>query len=717
MDVNVIGGGPGGAYVSLLLKKSNPEWDVTVYERRPPATTYGWAIVLPDKTYTTLRDADEPTCEEIVDLNTKWDPIDNIHRGERVRCHGFPYTSVMRSELLEILQERCRDLGVTMNFETDIEDPAALADESNLLIGADGLGSETREAFADAFEPTLLEREDKFAWFGTEKQFDALTHIYEETEDGVWHAGAYPARSVSTFAITADEETWRAAGIQDASEEEYLAYLEDVFSDHLDGHELLTKEDRWRNFVTVKNETWHHENVALLGDAAHTAHYTIGAGTRMAIEDAISLADGIERHPDDLNAALEWYESDRRPHVEGLQDAAELSVTHFENLPRYIHMDPIQLAFLYLTRTGYNSYGDLRRRDPEFAENVDEWFATTHGGGIGDDGTADPPASQPFELRETRFENRTITPLSRFDSAEEGHPGAAYLEQLVDRTTGEAGAVVTDPVAVSADGRITAGTPGLYESGHVDAWRDAIARTDPDTAIGTTLVHAGRRGAMRPQTSGDTRPLPPTESWDLLAPSSIPYTDDRPTPRAMTEDDLQRVREKFVSAAESAADAGFDFAQVHAGHGYLLGSFLSPLTNNRDDEYGGSLENRLRYPLEVAEAVRNAWPEEKPLGVVLGVSDWADDGFDLEDAFVAADALSEAGCDIVTAVAGGTVPQDEPVLDPYTFRLYSHRIRNEVGVPTVSTTYFTSEDAVNTMVAGGRADLCYRYHPSRSGEE
>jgi len=704
MKVSIVGGGPGGAFAALLMKNANPDWTIDVYERYPPATTYGWAIVLPEKIYPVLREADEPTVERIRDVSVSWDPIVSIHRDERIKCGGHPYTSVMRNELLEILQERCRELGVNLNFEIEAN-PVELAESSNLLIGADGLGSTTREAFAEEFDPTLIERKNKYSWFGTDQRFDALTHIYKENEHGVWHGAAYPARSVSTFAISTDPKTWENAGMVNATEAEYLDYLEDLFAEYLDGHGLRSKEDRWRNFLTVKNGNWHHENVVLLGDAAHTAHFTIGSGTRMAMEDAITLTDALDRYPNDTDTAFQWYENQRKPHIEALQGAADLSVDHFENLHRFIHADPEQLAFLYLTRTGWNSYETLRDRDSSFIDQINRWFADRSGG--------DPdaaPANQPFSLREVTLKNRIVTPIDSIDTATEGVPSDSYLQHLIERSQNHAGMVITDPVAVEADGRITSGTPGLYEDDQVDVWSRVVDRVhDHGTQAGITLVHAGRRGAAQPNSYLEPRPLPRNDAWELLAPSPLPYDDGWPTPTGMDEDDLDRVKDEFFTSAERADEAGFDLLSIHAGHGFLLGSFLSPLTNNRNDEYGGDLSARVTYPKEIVATVREAWPDSKPLSITLQATDWVDEGLNIDDAVTVARVFKETGCDVAIVVAGGTIPEETPLTDPSWHRRYSQRIRMETELATISTTHITNQDQINTMVAGGRADLCYLY--------
>lgn len=707
MDVSIIGGGPGGAYAALLLKKTNPDWSVDVYERYPPATTYGWAIVLPEKIYSTLRDADNRTCEQLLDVTVRWDPIDSVHRGELVRCGGHPYTSVMRNDLLEILQNRCRELGVNLHFETDAN-PIDVAATADLVIGADGIGSKTRVAFEEQFEPSYIERDDMYAWFGTDHSFEALTHIYEENDDGLWHGAAYPARSVSTFAISTDPKTWENAGMEDSTEHAYIAYLEDLFADYLGGHGLRSKEDKWRQFLTVQNERWHHEHVVLLGDAAHTAHFTIGSGTRMAMEDAITLAKELNRFPNDMQAAFESYEGERMPHVKALQRAADLSVMHFENLPRFFHVDPEQLAYLYLTRTGSNSHQALRNRDPSFVDRIDRWFAERSGGDPDTD-----PVDQQFEIRDVTFDNRMVSAIEPNDTARDGVPTNAQIERVVNRSNQEMAMIMAEPFAVSATGRISPGTPGLYEDAHRSVWTEAVKRIhEHDALAGVTLVHAGRKGAAKPKSYPELRPLPADAAWELLAPSPVPYGDGWPTPKAMNKGELDRVRKQFVQAARRADAAGFDLISVHAGHGYLLGSFLSPLVNRRTDEYGGNLTHRLSYPTSVVKAVRDVWPESKPLGVTLQATDWVDGGLEIGDASTAGTAFGEAGCDIASVVAGGTVPEENPVTDPNWHRLYSHWIRNETEIPTISTTHVTSLDEVNTMIAGGRADLCYVFDSS-----
>ncbi|WP_227356352.1 FAD-dependent monooxygenase [Haladaptatus salinisoli] len=710
MKVDVLGGGPGGLYVSLLLKKSFPEWEITVHERDPADNTYGWGVVFSDATLSSLREADRPSHERITDAFVRWDPIDIYYDGEYFRCNGHSFAGIMRSDLLSILQTRADELGVTLRHGEAIDDPERLREEADVLIGADGLNSTVRETYDRAFRPNTSAGNAKFAWFGTDKPFDVFTFIFRENEHGLWRVHAYPGRK-STFIVECTEETWAAAGMDDASEEEALDYFEELFADHVGAYELEAKLYAWRNFPTVRNATWSHENVVLIGDAAHTAHFSIGSGTKMAMEDAIALQEAFEEHGRDVRAAFNWYEKERRPRVQGLQEAAERSENYFENVERYRNLRPRRFAFNLLTRSGRITYDNLRVRDPSFVDRFDQWFAAAEGEGT--TAVATPPLFKHLSLREVRIPNRTVMTLPPTETATDGRPADSYLDRLVKRGERGPGMLLTDPLAVAPDGRITTGTPGLYADEHADALGEAIARvrdaSPAETVVGAHLFHAGRRGATKSRERGLDRPLPERERWELLAPSSKPFGPASPTPTAMNSDDLDRVREAFVTAAERADTAGFDHLQLHAGHGYLLSSFLSPLSNDRDDEYGGSLENRMRYPIEVFDAVRGAWPEEKSLGVTLQATDWNLNGLKTHESYEVARSLEERDCDLLAIVAGRASVRERPQFDTDTLGRFSEQFRNEIEVPTLSTNYLTTYDEVNTMVGGGRADLVSFY--------
>ena len=713
LTINVIGGGPGGLYASLLLKKANPDYDITVYERDPADNTYGWGVVFSDATLSSLREADYETHEAITDAFVHWNPIDIYYKGTHHRCGGHSFAGIMRADLLEILQDRCAELDVEMHHEHNIEDPDRLRDGADMVIGADGLKSVTRERYEESFQPKISEGSAKFAWFGTEKPFDVFTFIFRENEHGLWQIHAYPGPK-STFIVECQEDTWRAAGMDEKSEAEALGYFEDLFSDHLGDYELLSKLYAWRNFPVVRNRSWSHEQeVILLGDAAHTAHFSIGSGTKLAMEDAIALYEAFEEKDEDVPAAFDWYEKERRPRVSALQEAAKRSRRYFEHVPRYLDLDPYQFSVHLLTRSGRISYDNLRIRDPGFVDGYDRWFAAEAGEAVSPPAVATPPMFKPFELREVTVPNRVVLTPDFDDNAQNGRASDGHLTEFVDLGTTGGGLVLTDPIAVSSNGRITPGTAGLYRDEHGDAWAAAVddIKGESDTVVGAHLVHAGRRGATRSRASGLDRPLPASEAWELVAPSAKPYTPASQEPAAMDEGDLTAVKGDFVRSAELADAAGFDHLQLHWGHGYLLSSFLSPLTNDRDDEYGGDLDARLRYPFEVLEAVRDTWPTEKPLGITLQATDWNGNGFTLAQSTETASRLAEADCDLLSIVAGQMSTRQRPDYSETALPDYTDRLRNESGLPALTTHNATTYDEVNTLIGSGRADLC-TFHPA-----
>ena len=708
MKVTVIGGGPGGLYASALLAKTYPDWEIDVYERDPADNTYGWGIVFSDSTLGRLREADDATHERITDAFTKWDPIDIHFGGEYIRCGGHAFAGMMRATLKDILRERCDELGVGMHWEHTVEDPESYAAEADLLIGADGLNSVTREAYEEQFKPRVRMGEAKFAWFGTEKPFDVFTFIFRENEDGLWRVHAYPGEK-STFIVECTEETYENAGLDEMDEQAGQAYFEDLFADHLGDYDLESKLYQWRNFPVVNCRTWSHGNVCLLGDAAHTAHFSVGSGTKMAMEDAIALQESfVEKGPENLESVLNWYEKERREPVNRIQDAARTSRNYFENTERFTDLDPERFAFNLLTRSGRITYDELKIRDAEYADGFDRWFA----GYATDDerrAIARPPMLQPFSLRGLRLENRAVFAPGPSTAGSTGHPATAQRQRLVDLAGEGAGLVLTEPLAVSEHGRLHPGTPGIFTDEHGEYWAESVADAGSDSVLGVELFHAGRRGATQPRERGLDRPL--DDGWELFAPSPNPYTSRSQTPTPMDEDDVARIREAFVDAAERADDAGFDHLQLNMAHGYLLGSFLSPLTNEREDQYGGSQEARLTYPLEVFDAVRAVWPDDKSISVKLNATDWRPNGFNLSDAFATGSQLAEHGCDLLSIVAGQTTPNDRPKFDAEVLERYSEQVRNEIDVPTMSTNYVTTTDDLNSQVGRASADLCAWYPP------
>lgn len=704
MKVNILGGGPAGLYCGLLLKKANPGHDITVIERNPPDATYGWGVVFSERTLWEIQEADAPTARAIIDRFVLWDTIDIHYRGQVVHYGGQIFAGLARRTLLDVLQRRCADVGVAMRFRSEITDLAPVSD-ADVIIAADGVNSVVRTTHAHMFRPQLSAGRARYIWYGTTQWLGAFTFIFKENADGLFQVHAYPFDGATgTFIIECAEDVWQRAGLDQADEAESLAYCERLFADELAGRRLLSNNSRWINFATLKCARWHHRNIVLLGDAAHTAHFSIGSGTKLAMEDAIVLADAVARHRD-IESAFNAFEAARRPAVDAFQHAAASSRTYFENVKRYLHLEPTQFAFHLLTRSGRVSYESLRLRDPSFGNNLDRWF---HRAAAGSSLIAAPaPFLAPLELRAMRVPNRVVLTVSPSDEATDGVPTAASLRRLAHRAATGPALIMTDPVAVSAEGRITPGCPGFYDAAQAGAWAHLVATIHErsGTRIALHLNHAGARGAMRPRREGLDRPLADGR-WPLLAASAIPYSTRGQVPRTMDQSDMDHVRGAFAHAARLAADAGIDMLVLHAGGGYLLGSFISPLTNHREDAYGGSPSGRLRFPLAVLDAVRAAWPEDRPIGVSLTVNDCVPGGISPEDAADAARALHQHGADIIHVLAGHTTAHAHPAYGRGFLTALSDVIRNEARVPTMVGGFLVTSDEVNTVLAAGRADLC-----------
>ncbi|HEU5470392.1 MAG TPA: FAD-dependent monooxygenase [Actinophytocola sp.] len=688
MKVSIVGAGPAGLYLAVLLKKADAGNEITVVERNAPDATFGWGVVFSEETLGALRDADYKTYVEITDSFARWSTVDIWYRGARIRSGGNRFSAIKRTHLLDILQRRCTELGVDLRFGTEVTEPDTGAD---LLVAADGANSLLRRADADSFGTTVSPQGCKYVWFGTDLVFDAFTFIFTETEHGLFQVHAYPFdERTSTFIVECPEPTWRRAGLDTMTERESIAFCERLFAEHLGRHRLLSNRSLWLSFPLVRNTNWHKGNLVLIGDAAHTAHFSIGSGTKLAMEDAIALANAFIRHPDDREAALVDYELERMPVVERFQQAAGDSAAYFGRVGGYTRLEPIQFAANLLTRSGRISHANLTQRDPDFARVLDAWFA----GAATPGAIAPPPAFVPLEIGRTRTRNRVVRLASTVDD-------------LVPEAASGAGLVLTGLVAVTPDGRVSPDEPTI------DApWAPVVDKVHAAGALaGLRLGHAGRRGATRPRAAGLDVPLA-AGGWPLLAASALRYGPFGPVPRAMDAADLDRVRAAFAEAAERAAAAGFDALELDMADGYLLAGFLSPLTNRRTDEWGGSPGNRARYPLSVLDAVRAVWPDDRLLAVRLTVTDWARGGLTVADGVELARQVAGHGAQLVHVRAGQTVLGGRPEYRRGFLTTLSDRVRNEAGVPTLVAGHLTTLDEVDTIVAAGRADLCVLDLPS-----
>ena len=701
MKIVAIGGGPAALYFGILMKKADPAHEITIFERNRLDDTFGFGVVFSDATQNNLAAADPETYEEMANHFAHWDDIDVHYRGQLIRSSGHGFSGLSRQALLAVLGRRCKALGVCIEAGNEVKDPAVYAD-ADLLLGADGFNSTVRERYAEHFQPSLDERPNRFVWLGTTRPFPAFTFYFKRDEHGLWRVHAYQyEQGHSTFIVEATDATWRNSGLDRASEDDTVAFCEKLFAAELQGHRLLKNRSLWRRFVTVKNTAWSHGNIVLVGDAAHTAHFSVGSGTKLAIEDAIALAGALKRQPDVL-AALPAYEAERRPAVESLQRAAQVSLQWFEDTERYMELEPLQFAFNLLTRSLRITHDNLKLRDPQFVQAVDRWFAGTR-----PPSPVPPPMFTPFKLRDLVLANRVVvSPMCQY-FAEDGMPNDWHLVHLGSRAVGGAGLVFVEMTDVSREGRISPGCAGMYKPEHVAAWKRIVdfAHVNSGAKIAMQLGHAGRKASTQRMWEGMDEPLP-DGNWPIISASPLPYYPHSQVPKEMTRADMDEVKDDFVRAAEMSDEAGFDLLELHFAHGYLLASFISPLTNKRTDAYGGSLENRMRFPLEVFDAVRAVWPHRKPMSVRISAVDWAPGGMQPADSVEVARLLKAHDCDITDVSAGQTVADAKPQYGRQFQTPFADRIRHEVGIATMAVGNISSYQDVNTILAAGRADLC-----------
>ncbi|TIT31875.1 MAG: bifunctional salicylyl-CoA 5-hydroxylase/oxidoreductase [Mesorhizobium sp.] len=711
MKVAVLGGGPAGLYFAISMKLRDAAHDVTVFERNRADDTFGWGVVLSAETLDNLAENDPVSAVWIKKHFAYWDDIAVIHDGVRTVSSGHGFCGIGRKRLLVLLQRRARELGVKLMFETDIADPRPYMETHDLVVAADGLNSRARNTFVDIFKPDIDTRKCKFVWLGTNQKFDdAFTFIFEKTEHGWVWAHAYQFDSeTATFIVECSEQTWAAFGFGAMSQQESIAVCERIFAKHLGGHALMTNANHirgsaWINFPRVLCERWSYKNLALMGDAAASAHFSIGSGTKLALESAVALADYVETEPD-LEAAFRKYEDARRTEVLKLQSAARNSLEWFEEVERYLGLDPVQFNYSLLTRSQRISHENLRLRDAEWLGGAEEWFQRQ--AGAGGNRLRRAPMFAPFKLRDMALNNRVVvSPMAQY-KAVDGCPTDWHFTHYAERAKGGAGLVYIEMTCVSPEGRITPGCPGFYAPEHEVAWRRLVdfVHTETDAKICAQIGHSGAKGSTRVGWEGTDVPLD-SGNWPVMAASAVAWSPQNQVPKAMDRADMDLVRDQFVASAKMADRCGFDMLEIHAAHGYLLSSFITPVTNRRPDAYGGSLENRMRYPLEIFRAVRAAWPAGKPISVRISANDWVGiEGVTPADAVEIARRLHEAGVDICDVSAGQTSALAKPVYGRMFQTPFSDRIRNEVGMATMAVGNIYEPDHVNSILMAGRADL------------
>ncbi|MFO1086997.1 MAG: bifunctional salicylyl-CoA 5-hydroxylase/oxidoreductase [Reyranellaceae bacterium] len=710
MKVAVLGAGPAGLYFAISMKRRNPAHDITVVERNRPDDTFGWGVVLSAETLDHLADNDPVSTAWIRDHFAYWDDVAVYHGGQRTVSTGHGFCGIGRRRLLLLLQRRANELGIRLVFETEIDDPRPYMETHDLVVAADGLNSRSRATFADVFKPDIDVRKCKFVWLGTRQKFDdAFTFIFEKTEHGWVWAHAYQFEpETATFIVECSEETWRRFGFEGMTREDSITTCERIFAKYLGGHPLMSnaahlRGSAWLNFPRVLCERWSHNNLALMGDAAASAHFSIGSGTKLALESAVALADYLHSEPD-LPAAFAKYEDARRMEVLRLQSAARNSLEWFEDVERYLGLDPVQFNYSLLTRSQRISHENLRLRDPAWLSDAEAWFQRRSGNA---DNVRRTPMFAPFSLRDVTLKNRVVvSPMAQY-KAIEGCPTDWHFAHYAERAKGGAGLITIEMTCVSPEGRITPGCTGFYAPEHERAWKRLVdfVHAETDAKICAQIGHSGPKGSTQLGWQQIDAPLA-SDNWPLIAASDVAWSPANQVPRPMDAADMARVREQFVAAAEMAARCGFDMLELHAAHGYLLSSFITPLTNKRTDAYGGSLENRMRYPLEVFHAVRAVWPAHKPISVRISASDWVgDDGVTPGESVGIARLLQAAGVDICDVSAGQTSLQAKPVYGRMFQTPFSDRIRNEAGMATMAVGNIYEPDHVNSILLAGRADL------------
>lgn len=709
-----LGGGPSSLYFSILMKKANPGHDITVIERGDRDSTWGFGVVFSDETLRGFMEADAPSYKRIVEQFAYWGGIDTTIHGKTINSQGHGFCGMSRLKLLNVFHDRCDELGVNLRFNTDISDVGQLdTDAYDLVVAGDGITSILREKYQDEFGTTMDWRANKFCWLATSKPLDDFEFIFRKNEHGWWWVHAYRyEEGTTTWIVETSEKTWAAAGMEHFSEEDTKNYCEALFKDDLDGHPIVINRSVWRTFPVVRNERLYHKNIVLMGDAVRSAHFSIGSGTKLAMEDGIALASYFAECGNDVQKALDMYQEIRKDEADRLQRTAVVSLSWFEHIDRYAGaQEAEQFTFNMMCRAKRITYDNLRLRDPDFIAGIDKWFAghvrsTT---GFDDVDTDKPtvPVFQPFKIGRMRVENRfQLSAMCQY-SAVNGTPTDWHLMHYGERAVGGAGLLNTEMLCIAPDARITPGCAGIWNDEQVARWRHIVefVHKNSKAKMCAQVGHAGRKGATCvPWDGGMDQPLPEA-SWEILAPSPLPYLGHSAVPREMSVGDMDAVAEQFVAAARNVDRAGFDMIEVHLAHGYLLSTFISPYTNHREDEFGGSIENRMKYPLRVVNAMREVWPEEKPMSARISATDWVDGGLSDEDMVAVASMLKEAGIDIINVSTGQVASEEEPIYGRMFQAPFADQIRNEVHIPTIVAGNISTADQANTLVAAGRTDI------------
>ena len=711
MRIAVVGGGPGGLYFALLTKKARPDWRIEVFEQNRAGDTFGFGVVFSDETLDEFLQRDPASYARIRDAFAYWDDIIIRYRGEEARCGGNGFAGCSRIALLQILQARCREVGVELNFETAVEDPAALG-AYDVVVAADGVNSRLRERFKDAFRPTVGQNRNKFAWMGSTRPLDAFTYFFKETAQGVICAHTYQYEAGrSTWIFEMGPDVWAAHGFDQLDEAESARKLEAMFAEELAGHPLTINRSLWRSFPRISCERWSHENIVLLGDAKATAHYSIGSGTKLAMECAIALSDAVLANPADVQAAFAAYEAARRTPVEVIQHNADVSMAWFEHMERNFDMKLGQFSMVVMCRAKSITWDNLALRDAQFLGRFeDEWYQTYfEETGLDYRQSRPTPMFTPLKLRGLTLANRVVvSPMAQYRAAD-GVPGDWHFVHYTSRALGGAGLVFTEMTCPSPEARITLGCPGLWNDAQQAGWKRIVdfIHAESGAAICLQLGHAGRKGSTQLGWERIDEPIQTeADNWPIWSASPIPYVEGvNATPAELDRAGMDKITADFVQATRRGLSAGFDLLELHCAHGYLLASFLSPLTNRRTDAYGGSLENRLRFPLDVFRAMRAAWPEDRPMSVRLSACDWAEGGISEDDVIAIAQAFAEAGCDLIDVSSGQTVADQAPVYGRMFQVEFAEAVRNRTGLRTMAVGAITDPAQVNTIIACRRADL------------